>query len=473
MESMGWRHLCLGCMSYIENPNIPCAHCGWTKNNENAIHQLAAGTRLGNYLIGRTLGQGGFGITYLAWDILHHQRVAIKEYYPSDIAIRSRDFHTVAPGTDKDRQNYQQGLQRFLQEAKSLSKFSKDSRFVSLKDFFANNGTAYIVMEYLEGPTLKELLRQKGCLSLERVIDLLKPIASALSTMHKTYSQDDSGKNNVLIHRDVSPDNIMFTKDGQAKLLDFGAARTASLKGSRHITSTVKAGYTPIEQFIGSGQAGAQGPWTDVYAFAATIYQAITGQIPPSAVDRQVRENLQRPSALGAKLSAHQEEVLLKGLSLNWKNRYQTVDEFYRALSVKSGNKFSNKKVAILSLLILSLGLLINVIQFLVITDLLRDNYEFMSLMNEIVAVEILYEGLNIASDIFLLFFVVELVRILWKKEDPKWLKNKNLCQRIIIAQGIYTAASLIVNEQIIYWLIYGTLTIGCMWISEKFIENR
>lgn len=473
MEAKEWQHLCLGCMSYIENPNIPCLHCGWTKKNQNAIHQLAAGTRLGNYIIGKALGQGGFGITYLAWDIQYQQKVAIKEYYPSGIAIRSRDFHTVAPGADKDRKNYQLGLQRFLQEAENLLKFNQDPRFVSLKDFFADNGTAYIVMEYLEGPTLKEILQKEGRMSLERALKLLEPIASALSTMHKTYSTDEGRKNAVLIHRDISPDNIMFTKERQAKLLDFGAARAASLEGSRHITSTVKAGYTPLEQFIGSGKAGAQGPWTDVYAFAATIYQAITGQIPPSAVDRQVRDTLETPSALGVSLAANQEKALMKGLSLDWQKRYRTVDDFYRDLSNKASDKNFDKKFAVISLVVLFLGLFINVTQFWYVTYLLRDNYAAVSSMKDLVAVVILYEGLNIVSDIFLLFFIVDLIRILWKKEEAKWLKNRNFCQRIIIAQGIYAAVSLVVNEKVIYWLVYGALTAGSMWLAEKFVENR
>lgn len=317
-------NLCLGCMRYLDVPDAPCPVCGWKRGAENQPHQLSPGSVLaGKYLVGRSLGQGGFGITYLAWDILRQCRLAIKEFFPGDNVIRQRDGYTVTPrDTQEARTLFAQGRERFFTEAQNLSQFGDDANIVTVLDFFQENETAYIVMEYVEGQTLKAYLASLGQpMLLGDALALLAPVARSLERVHAAG----------LLHRDISPDNIMITASGDIKLLDFGAARAFSLQGERSNTVNVKVGYAPKEQFQTHGE---QGPWTDVYALAATIYNAITGVVPASTLDRwQGADTLRRPTSLGIRLLPAQEAVLLKGMAVEHKQRYRSVREFFSALT--------------------------------------------------------------------------------------------------------------------------------------------
>lgn len=316
------NHLCLGCMRYLDHPDEPCPACGWHSQLQNQHHQLAAGSFLaGKYLIGRTLGEGGFGITYLGWDIGRSVKVAIKEYYPSDSVSRHADHYTLVPRTGQGvEQLFHQGRDKFFSEAQSLARFDAVPGIVRVYDFFQENDTAYIVMEFIEGQTLRQYLESLGRpMLLGDVLLLLAPVVDSLEQVH------DKG----LIHRDISPDNIMIDENGGAKLLDFGAARAFSLQGERSNTINVKMGYAPEEQYLTHGK---QGPWTDVYALAATIYRAITGTVPVQALDRTRTDILSRPSDLGAAINPQQEAVLMKGMAIYARNRYQSVGEFYKAL---------------------------------------------------------------------------------------------------------------------------------------------
>lgn len=323
MELVDLQHLCLGCMTCLDDPSAPCPVCAWRRDLQNQPHQLAPGSLLaGRYMVGRALGQGGFGITYVAWDTSQMQKVAIKEYYPIDNVTRGRDFYTVTPHTSPEvAKLFIQGRDRFFSEAQNLAKFDSDSNIVSIKDFFYENETAYIVMEFVDGPTLKEYLAALGQpMLLGDILALLAPVVDSLERVHAAG----------LLHRDISPDNIMITDNGVAKLLDFGAARAFSLQGERSNTVNVKVGYAPKEQFQTHGE---QGPWTDVYALAATIYNAVTGVVPASTLDRwQGQDTLQRPTALGISITPLQEAVLLKGMAVEHKHRYQSVRQFYDAL---------------------------------------------------------------------------------------------------------------------------------------------
>lgn len=298
-----------------------CPICGWTQGSRNEAHQLEPGSILsGRYLVGRALGQGGFGITYLAWDLSQGRKVAIKEYYPSALSTRQLDRHTVNAFTGANNQEiFKKGRKRFCDEANNLAQFAGVPGIVSAYGFFEENGTAYIVMEYLEGRTLKdELQAHPDPMSLEETLKLLTPVASALEAVHAAG----------LVHRDISPDNIMLTPTG-AKLLDFGAARAFSLQGERSNTINVKMGYAPQEQY---NVHGDQGAWTDVYALAATVYRCVTGKVPEQYLDRTPVDNLTRPSALNRSITPQQEEVILKGMALDYRNRYQTVRELMEAL---------------------------------------------------------------------------------------------------------------------------------------------
>ncbi len=313
--------ICLGCMANLQAATGTCPRCGFdAAGYEAPPHQLRPGSILnGKYLVGRSLGEGGFGITYIGFDLNLELRVAIKEYYPNGLVTRQiSGTMSVTPFTSQGEQ-YGKGLERFVQEARSLAKFHDLAGIVSVKDFFRENSTAYIVMEYIEGETLKQYIARKGGrLPMEEALAMLRPVMESLALVHGAG----------IIHRDISPDNIMLTKRG-AKLIDFGAARTYVDEENRSRTVTLKSGYAPYEQYQTRGE---QGPWTDVYALCATIYKCVTGTTPPEATDRMAEDTLKPLSALGIAIDPKQEAVLLKGLAVKAKDRYQDIPQLNAAL---------------------------------------------------------------------------------------------------------------------------------------------
>ena len=284
---------------------------------EENLYCLRKGTRLiGRYTIEGVLGQGGFGITYLGMDELHEKPVAIKEFFPQGIVTRNIEYQdTVTVTFVGEKDNYEKGKERFLKEARTMAKFSKDEGIVKALDFFEINNTAYIVMEYLEGVTLKQYLRENQRIAPEDLIELLVPLIESLDEIH---SQG-------MIHRDISPDNIMVLPDGRIKLMDFGAARDYTEFGEKSLSIVLKPGYAPPEQYQ---THGVQGPWTDIYALCATMYKCITGENPPDAIDRLVDDHLKKISAFGISVSPQIEKAIIKGMSVAAKDRYQNVGDF-------------------------------------------------------------------------------------------------------------------------------------------------
>ena len=284
---------------------------------EENLYCLRKGTRLiGRYTIEGVLGQGGFGITYLGMDELHKKKVAIKEFFPQGIVTRNIEYEdTVTVTLVGEKENYDKGKERFLKEAQTMAMFSKDKGIVKALDFFEINNTAYIVMEYLEGVTLKQYLRENERIDAEDLVELLVPLIEALDEIH---SQG-------LIHRDISPDNIMVLPDGRIKLMDFGAARDYTEFGEKSLSIVLKPGYAPPEQYQ---THGVQGPWTDIYALCATMYKCITGENPPDAIDRLVDDHLKKISTFGITVSPQIEEAIIKGMSVAAKDRYQNVGDF-------------------------------------------------------------------------------------------------------------------------------------------------
>ena len=284
---------------------------------EENLHCLRKGTRLiGRYIIESVLGQGGFGITYLGIDELHEKKVAIKEFFPQGIVTRNIEYQdTVTVTFVGEKENYEKGKERFLKEARTMAKFSKDKGIVKALDFFEINNTAYIVMEYLEGVTLKQYLAENKRIDAEDLVELLVPLIEALDEIH---SQG-------LIHRDISPDNIMVLPDGRIKLMDFGAARDYTEFGEKSLSIVLKPGYAPPEQYQ---THGVQGPWTDIYALCATMYKCITGENPPDAIDRLVDDHLKKISAFGIPVLPQIEEAIIKGMSVAANDRYQNVGDF-------------------------------------------------------------------------------------------------------------------------------------------------
>ena len=284
---------------------------------EENLHCLRKGTRLiGRYTIEGVLGQGGFGITYLGIDELHEKKVAIKEFFPQGIVTRNIEYQdTVTVTFVGEKDNYEKGKERFLKEARTMAKFSKDEGIVKALDFFEINNTAYIVMEYLEGITLKQYLRENQRIAPEDLIELLVPLIESLDEIH---SQG-------MIHRDISPDNIMVLPDGRIKLMDFGAARDYTEFGEKSLSIVLKPGYAPPEQYQ---THGIQGPWTDIYALCATMYKCITGENPPDAIERVMEDSLKKISEFGIAIPPQEEAAIIKGMSVSAKDRYQDIKDF-------------------------------------------------------------------------------------------------------------------------------------------------
>lgn len=278
-------------------------------------HQLMAGTILYNrYRIDTVLGQGGFGITYSGYDTKVGCKIAIKEYYPMGYASRSTSESNSVTIIDKNHEAFiRKGMQGFLNEARVLAKFKSHPGVVSVRDYFEENDTAYIIMELLEGINLKQQIK-KQLFTPDEIIDLLDPVLSALEQIHE----------NGVIHRDISPDNIILLKDGTAKLMDFGAARLSNIDTDKSLSIVLKNGYAPEEQYRSRGK---QGPWTDIYALCATIYKCITGITPDSSLERERFDELKTISELGIKISYTYEQTILKGLSVHSEDRFQSVTE--------------------------------------------------------------------------------------------------------------------------------------------------
>ncbi len=315
--------LCMGCMSDRGAAAI-CPICGYDETAPPSVpFQLTPRSVLNDqYLVGRPLGAGGFAITYLGWDIRLARRIAIKEYMPSGMASRSVDTSQVVPHSGPSRDDFNYGLEHFLDEARMVAQFEGHPGIISVTNFFPAHGTAYLVMEYLEGKTLKEYLKEHGGrLGFNESLEIMTPVMDALREVHRV---------NVL-HRDISPDNIYVTNSGQIKLLDFGAARQALRDRSQRLSVILKVGYAPEEQYRSTGK---QGPWTDVYAIGATFYHLLTGSIPPPSIDRLAEDTIQLPSAVGSDIPPGAEKALMTALSVKAAQRYETIQDFQAAIGL-------------------------------------------------------------------------------------------------------------------------------------------
>ena len=315
------EELCPNCYT-ARMSSDPCTGCGFPARLDNrpGVH-LAPGTLLhGRYRAGRVLGQGGFGATYLGWDDRLRVKVAIKEYYPANLIARLPSAAAVSPFSDEHAETFAVGLAKFLEEARTLARLREVREIVGVQDFFEENGTAYLVMELLEGRTMKKYLADcGGRIDVRRTLSVVTPIAKALQAIHEQG----------LIHRDVSPDNIFLTNGGDRKLLDFGAARQTARPGAG-LTVILKPGYAPPEQYSNEGRQGA---WSDVYALCATIYLALTGRTPPDATARFMNDKVSRPSELGVALPPGFEKVLMSGLAMRWQDRPQSMKDLLRAMT--------------------------------------------------------------------------------------------------------------------------------------------
>jgi serine/threonine protein kinase len=333
---MDHKERCINCFAE-QKTNNTCSACDYVDSAAETALLLAPRTILaGKYLIGRPLGQGGFGITYLAWDLTLDLKLAIKEFFPLGLAARSAGQLKIEVPSGELSDQYRFGLDRYLEEAKTLARFSEQPNIVTVRDFFQANNTAYMVMNYIEGLTLEAYLKQSGGkIAFNKTLEIMMPVMDALREVHRAG----------FMHRDISPDNIFINQDGRVVLIDFGAARQEMREKSKSLSVILKAGYAPEEQYRSRGK---QGSWTDIYAVAATMYRAITGKAPLEAIDRMAEDDLITPSDLGVIIEPDVEKVLLKALAVKAKDRYQTVEEFQVAVLQEANQSMkSQSKIAV------------------------------------------------------------------------------------------------------------------------------
>ncbi len=320
--------LCEYCLQECETDT--CTHCG----NSSTIDYTQTGclppkTILKErYIIGKVLGRGGFGITYLAFDMLEECRVVIKEYFPDNLVFRQPgDIQVQSYTSAGQAESFRSGSEKFYTEAQTMARFNGHPNIVNVQRFFYENQTAYYVMEYLDGIDLKKYLDKHGKkLSFEETLKLLVPVMEAMTLVHSAN----------ILHRDISPDNIFVLNDGTVKLLDFGSARQVLAEQSKSLSVILKVGFAPVEQYQSHGK---QGPWTDIYALAATLYYCLTGVIPVAAMDRVEEDHLKKISELCPEIGRKVDKVFAKALAVRAVNRYQSMMEFREDLMALNVSK--------------------------------------------------------------------------------------------------------------------------------------
>lgn len=321
-EMQGQETLCMGCMHGRQNNGEACPRCGWNDSCGNLQHQLATETILdGKYIVGRALGQGGNAITYIGFDLALLRRVAIKEYFPASYCSRpdAKQSPVVTPAPGDKETYYYDNRSSFLNEARALVKFESLPGIAKVREYFEENNTAYIVLDYIEGINLLEYLgRRGGKIPADEVFSMIQPVMGSLSQVHKAG----------VIHRDISPENIIIESPGRPRLIDFGSAMSY-INGAEGADVMLKPGYAPPEQY---NRQGVQGPWTDIYALCATMYKLITGVTPPDALARMQGTPLALPSDMGIEIDPIKEQMLMQGLAVDYKRRFSDVAALYRAL---------------------------------------------------------------------------------------------------------------------------------------------
>ena len=334
---------CLGCMQEYDDTYKVCPYCGFIEGQiaEIPVHMNPGVVLKGEnsaYTIGKVIGYGSFGVTYIARDNVLERRVAIKEYFPTEHATRVAGQNSISIYDDKHTQ-FCDGMEKFIDEARRLAKFENEEGIVKIFDHFYENDTAYIVMEYLDGITLSEYLEKNGIINPQMAVDMLMPIMCSLVNVHKVG----------IIHRDIAPDNIMITKDGKIKLIDFGAARYASSAHSKSLSVIVKQGYSPEEQYRRRSDQGAH---TDVYSIAATLYKMITGKRPPDALERRGKlENSKKDILVPIRryikgIPRTIENAMYNALHIKIEDRTQNIEQLIEELTSEKPVKLRNQTIS-------------------------------------------------------------------------------------------------------------------------------
>ena len=322
---------CLNCMEIFDEVYGVCPHCGFIPGSppKEAYHLFPGTVLRGRYIVGTTVGFGGFGITYRAWDKTLDKMVAIKEFYPNGLVNRVPGEKTVIIYSGNRANEFENGKIRFLAEARNMAMFNTHPNIVNVYEFFEENNTAYIAMEFLKGMSFKQYIAaQGGKIGWQTAVSVVLSVLDGLKEIHRAK----------IIHRDVSPDNIFLVptddgKDYRIKLIDFGAARFASGEEEKTLSIILKPGYAPPEQYRSKSR---QGPWTDLYAVGAVIYRAITGIMPEESVNRMVEDHLKPPIEIVPEVPQYLSDSIMRAMALNQELRFQNVDQFREAIQNKA-----------------------------------------------------------------------------------------------------------------------------------------
>lgn len=315
MIEINGKKLCENCFSEITEG--PCRFCGHDGSEKDDVSALPVGARINkNIIIGRVMGRGGFGLTYLCYDTKKDKKIAVKEYFPYGTAYRSKNGKDVLTTDEKAAEALKKGAESFYREAETISQFGRSGGIVNIYDHFRENGTVYIAMEYLNGITLKKYVKDNGVISEGQAVYLLEKLAATLEVIH--------GRN--VLHRDVSSDNIMICGEGEIKLIDFGAARYFDPSNPSSHTVVMKPGYTPIEQYT---KKGRQGAWTDIYSLGASVYYALTGTLTDDPYERL--ENDEKFGGNSFSISSGLWDIIRKCTMVDPAERYSSASELKKA----------------------------------------------------------------------------------------------------------------------------------------------
>lgn len=350
---------CFQCMNEMPEGEHICSHCGYDQRTvPREVYHLQPGTVLHQkYRIGVVIGFGGFGIVYKAWDLALNRVVAVKEYYPTMYLKRDPGMTQVILFDKKNEEAFLKGKEEFLTEARNIAKYNSHPNIVHVYDFFEENGTAYFVMEYLDGKTLKQYMReakQQGqVIALDSAIMVTRSVLSALSAAHK----------DKIIHRDIKPGNVFILNDGTVKLFDFGAARFADEDQEQTRTIIITPGYAPPEQYQ---KKSKQGSYTDIYAVGAMFYEMVTNVKLEESINRKVVDEVRNPNEWNSSIPLPINNAIMRALAIQPEIRFKTVEEFDAAIvskketrdaksELKHRKRIRNLKVAAIALVIAGL----------------------------------------------------------------------------------------------------------------------
>ena len=329
------NELCMNCFS-VKGPYEVCRYCGYVEGTPpEQPHYLRPGTVLkGHFIVGTAIGVGGFGITYKCYDATLGVIVAIKEFFPVGLVNRSPGEMKVGLLSGEKEKQYKNQIKRFLMEAQSIAQFGKANDIVNVFDYFEENNTAYIVMEYIDGVLLKDYLEKQGALSPDIAMTIIEPVVEALKKIHA------SG----IIHRDISPDNIFIAGEDSVKVFDFGAAILNDESGAKEGEKVIKVGYSAPEQYRDSA---GQGYFTDIYSIGAILYQMITGQKPIESTEREYKDELKSPLELGFDIEPNLDRAIMEALAGQPALRFQGIQQFDDAINGKRKAEYPKVKLRI------------------------------------------------------------------------------------------------------------------------------